>query len=141
MMNAETSTWTCPIPAATGSDEVITLAQGDGGLASRRLIQQHVARILGNDILRRYEDAARLPPTGGPIAFTTDSFVVSPLFFPGGDIGTLAVFGTVNDLIVAGAKPLWLSLSLIIEEGLPMDVLRRVLQSVEIGRASCRERV
>ena len=94
------------------------------------MIQQHVARILGNDILRRYEDAARLPPTGGPIAFTTDSFVVSPLFFPGGDIGTLAVFGTVNDLIVAGAKPLWLSLSLIIEEGLPMDVLRRVLQSV-----------
>lgn len=117
-----------PTPAASG--ELISLAQGDGGLASRRLIQQHVARVLGNDILRRFDDAARLPPINGQIAFTTDSFVVSPLFFPGGDIGTLAVFGTVNDLIVAGAKPRWLSLSLIIEEGLPIDVLQRVLQSV-----------
>lgn len=129
-MNDGTQSWTCPIPTPAADGEVISLAQGDGGAASRRLIQQHVARIVGNDILHRFEDAARLPAFTGEIAFTTDSFVVSPLFFPGGDIGKLAVFGTVNDLIVAGARPRWLSLSLIIEEGLPTDLLRRVLRSV-----------
>jgi hydrogenase expression/formation protein HypE len=75
-------------------------------------------------------DAAQLPAVSGPTAFTVDSFVVSPLFFPGGDIGTLAVFGTVNDLAVAGARPLWLCVSLIIEEGLPLAVLQRVLRSI-----------
>lgn len=129
-MNNETQTWTCPVPTPSADGEVISLAQGDGGAQSRRLIQQQVARILGNDILCRFEDAARLPAMAGEIAFTTDSFVVSPLFFPGGDIGTLAVFGTVNDLVVAGARPRWLSLSLIIEEGLPTELLRRVLDSV-----------
>jgi len=76
------------------------------------------------------DDAARLPRLNSPIALTTDSFVVSPPFFPGGDIGSLAVFGTVNDLAVNGARPGWLTLSLILEEGLPRTVLRRVLQSV-----------
>ena len=137
-MNDELTTWICPMPTPSGSGELISLAHGDGGLASRRLIQQHVARVLGNEILRRLEDAARLPPIHGQIAFTTDSFVVSPLFFPGGDIGTLAVFGTVNDLIVAGARPRWLSLSLIIEEGLPTEVLQRVLQSVAEAAKSAR---
>lgn len=74
-------------------------------------------------------DAALLQQVDGPLAVTTDSFVVSPLFYPGGDIGRLAVFGTVNDLVVAGAEPLWLTLSLIIEEGLPIAVLERVLDS------------
>ena len=129
-MNNETQTWTCPLPTPSADGEVISLAQGDGGAQSRRLIQQHVARIVGNEILCRFEDAARLPALAGEIAFTTDSFVVSPLFFPGGDIGKLAVFGTVNDLIVAGARPRWLSLSLIIEEGLPTELLRRVLESI-----------
>ena len=129
-MNDGTQTWTCPMPAPVADGEVISLAQGDGGAQSRRLIQQHIARIVGNEILRRFEDAARLPALAGEIAFTTDSFVVSPLFFPGGDIGKLAVFGTVNDLVVAGARPRWLSLSLIIEEGLPTELLRRVLASV-----------
>ncbi len=129
-MTGETQTGTCPLPTPAVDGEVIGLAHGEGGMHSRRLIQQTVAQILGNDILCRFDDAARLPARTGQIAFTTDSFVVSPLFFPGGDIGKLAVFGTVNDLIVAGARPLWLSLSLIIEEGLPVEVLRRVLKSV-----------
>lgn len=130
-MNDGTQTWSCPLPTSSADGEVISLAQGDGGAASRRLIQQHVARILGNEILCRFEDAARLPALAGEIAFTTDSFVVSPLFFPGGDIGKLAVFGTVNDLIVAGAQPRWLSLSLMIEEGLSTALLRRVLESID----------
>jgi hydrogenase expression/formation protein HypE len=130
MSNEALPSWNCPLPTSVANGEVIRLAQGDGGAASRRLIQQLVAGILDNDILRRFEDAARLPAPAGELAFTTDSFVVSPLFFPGGDIGQLAVFGTVNDLIVAGAQPRWLSLSLMLEEGLPIDVLRRVLESV-----------
>lgn len=129
-MNDGTQTWTCPISNSSADGEVISLAQGDGGAASRRLIQQQIAQVLGNDILCRFEDSARLPSLTGEIAFTTDSFVVSPLFFPGGDIGKLAVIGTINDLIVAGARPRWLSLSLIIEEGLPTELLRRVLESV-----------
>jgi hydrogenase expression/formation protein HypE len=108
---------------------VITLAHGEGGPQTQRLIQQLVLPMLGNECLRRLEDAARLTAASNHLAFTTDSFVVSPLFFPGGDIGQLAVFGTTNDLIVAGAKPRWLSLSLIIEEGLPIELLRRVLHS------------
>lgn len=109
---------------------MISLAHGDGGLLSRRLMQQLLLPILGNDCLRRLDDAAQIAAPAGPLAFTTDSFVVSPLFFPGGDIGKLALFGTANDLIVAGARPRWLSLSLIIEEGLPIELLRRVLHSV-----------
>jgi hydrogenase expression/formation protein HypE len=85
---------------------------------------------LDNDFLRVAGDAALLPALGGPIAMTTDSFVVSPLFFPGGDIGSLAVFGTVNDLAMAGARPRWISLALIVEEGLEFSVLERVLASV-----------
>ncbi|MFM8218773.1 MAG: AIR synthase related protein, partial [Planctomycetaceae bacterium] len=82
-------------------------------------------------------DAAVLEPPGGRLAFTADSFVVTPLFFPGGDIGRLAVFGTVNDLVVAGASPLWMSLSLILEEGLPLRVLDRVLASVGTALQEC----
>lgn len=129
-MNDETKTWACPILGPSVNGDVVSLAHGDGGRLSRRLIQQEIANLFGSEILSRFDDAARLPKLTGQIAFTTDSFVVSPLFFPGGDIGTLAVFGTINDLIVSGARPLWLSLSLIIEEGLSIDVLRRVLNSV-----------
>jgi hydrogenase expression/formation protein HypE len=83
------------------------------------------------------EDSALLPPFTGRPLFTTDSFVVSPLFFPGGDIGTLAVYGTVNDLVVAGAQPKWLSLALIVEEGLPLATLERVLSSVARAAQTC----
>jgi hydrogenase expression/formation protein HypE len=106
------------------------LAHGEGGRLMRQLIQRRIIPALENEFLRMAGDAAVLPPLRGPIAMTTDSFVVSPLFFPGGDIGSLAVYGTVNDLAVAGAQPRWISLALILEEGLQMPVLERVLASV-----------
>jgi hydrogenase expression/formation protein HypE len=95
----------------------------------RRLIRERILPKLDNEFLRLAGDAAVLPACRGQLALTTDSFVVSPLFFPGGDIGSLAVYGTVNDLAVAGAKPRWISLALILEEGLEIAVLERVLAS------------
>lgn len=111
-------------------DDRITLAHGEGGRLSRRLIQERILPRLKNDILTPLADAALLPRCEHPFAFTADSFVVSPLFFPGGDIGSLAVFGTVNDLAMVGAQPRWLSLSFILEEGLPMTTLDLVLASI-----------
>lgn len=96
----------------------------------RRLIRERIVARLENAHLAAAGDAAVLPALSGSLAFTTDSYVVSPLFFPGGDIGRLAVFGAVNDLSVAGARPRWLSLSLIIEEGLPLATFDRVLESI-----------
>jgi hydrogenase expression/formation protein HypE len=121
--------FTCPsISAASG--ERIALTHGEGGRLMRRLIHERVLPILGSTAPAMDADAAVLPKLDADPAFTTDSFVVSPLFFPGGDIGKLCVFGTVNDLAVVGARPLWISLSLIIEEGLPLGDLDRVLASV-----------
>jgi hydrogenase expression/formation protein HypE len=110
--------------------ERVTLAHGEGGRLTRRLIEEQILPRLGNELLAPLGDSAALPRPDGALALTTDSFVVSPLFFPGGDIGSLAVFGTVNDLAVAGARPLWLTLSLIIEEGLPFATLDRILSSI-----------
>ncbi len=136
---SDSNPWfSCPLPTSADTDQ-ITLAHGEGGRLSRRLIRDHVLSRLGNDTLDRLEDAASLTLSSvtasgsvasGSLAFTTDGYTVSPLFFPGGDIGRLAVFGTVNDLAVTGARPLWLSLALIIEEGLPLSVLDRVLESI-----------
>ena len=120
---------TCPTPVAS-QPERIALAHGEGGRLMRRLIQQQILPVVGNEYLRLGGDAAILPACQGPLAMTTDSFVVSPLFFPGGDIGSLAVYGTVNDLAVAGATPRWISLSLILEEGLELAILDRVLTCV-----------
>jgi hydrogenase expression/formation protein HypE len=120
---------TCPV-LSTNEKEFVTLAHGEGARLTRELIQRRILPWFTNDTLASLGDAARLPIVSGPLAFTSDGFVVSPLFFPGGDIGKLAVYGTTNDLAVAGAQPLWLSLSLIIEEGLPFATLDRVLQSV-----------
>lgn len=119
----------CPVPSL-GDGAVITLSHGEGGLLSRRLIHDHIAAALQCQSLDTGLDAALLPKSDSRLAMTTDSFVVSPLFFPGGDIGSLAIYGTANDLSVAGAKPRWLSLSLILEEGLELAVLDRVLASV-----------
>ena len=130
----------CPI-SIPDNGEVITLAHGEGGRLMRRLIHDHIISAFGtmpsdsqavhqNDPLLLMDDAARLPAIDGEIALSTDSFVVSPLFFPGGDIGSLAVYGTVNDLAVSGARPLYLTLSLIIEEGFPIALLDHVLKSV-----------
>ncbi len=122
---------TCPVLASAGGP-LIALVHGEGGRFSRKLIHEHILPRLGNDALHQLGDAAILPidGTGASLAFTTDGYTVSPLFFPGGDIGRLAVFGTVNDLSVSGAVPRWLSLGMIVEEGLPLDVFDRVLQSI-----------
>jgi len=109
--------------------EEIKLAHGGGGKLMNELIAETIVPALGGGQAAQLADSARLDIERGPLAFTTDSFVVQPLFFPGGDIGRLAVCGTVNDLAARGARPIALSLGLIIEEGLPLETLRRVLRS------------
>jgi hydrogenase expression/formation protein HypE len=113
---------------------VVALAHGAGGRAMRELITDVIAPAFHNPWLAPLEDQARFTPdqlpAGHSLAFTTDSYVVAPLEFAGGDIGSLAVCGTVNDLAVGGAVPRWLSCGLILEEGLPIDTLRRVLASM-----------
>ncbi|HYG57317.1 MAG TPA: hydrogenase expression/formation protein HypE [Symbiobacteriaceae bacterium] len=109
----------------------VTLAHGDGGLATRRLVADLFVAKLANPALEQGGDSAVLDwPGPGRLAMTTDSFVVSPIFFPGGDLGHLAVCGTVNDLAVAGAKPLWLTAGFILEEGFPMADLQRLVDSL-----------
>lgn len=123
-----TFTLSCPAPAVTGGR--ILLAHGGGGRLTRRLIEQVIVPPLTNGALAPLGDGAIVGPVAGRLAFTTDGFVVRPLFFEGGDIGTLAVNGTVNDLAMCGALPLHLSLGFIIEEGFPADDLARVVASV-----------
>ena len=108
----------------------ILLAHGSGGKLSHELIDKIFLAKLSNRFLEKMGDSAVLQPAGR-IAFTTDSYVVSPLFFPGGDIGRLAVCGTVNDLAMSGATPLFLSLALIIEEGFPISDMERIIDSIE----------
>lgn len=120
-------------------DTHITLSHGSGGKATHNLIDGLVAPAFANPWLDALGDAAVFPTNGAgspSLAFTTDSYVVSPLFFPGGDIGKLAVHGTVNDLAVSGAEPRYLSVGLILEEGLGMDVLRRVIGSMAEAAAA-----
>ena len=117
-------------------DQHITLAHGSGGKAMRNLIEDVFLGAFDNPLLSPLEDQAVVPlaglaALGDRLAFTTDSYVVSPLFFPGGDIGTLAVAGTVNDLAVSGARPLYLSCGMVLEEGLPVETLRRVVASMK----------
>jgi hydrogenase expression/formation protein HypE len=117
-------------------DVTINLAHGGGGRAMRDLIEDVFVTAFDNPALAALEDQAVFPLAdlarlGDRLAFTTDSYVVDPLFFPGGDIGTLAVSGTVNDLAMSGAKPLFLSCGMVIEEGLAVDVLRRVAASMQ----------
>ncbi len=107
----------------------ILLDSGSGGRASQRLINDFFLRYFSNEILDKMNDAALLNVTG-PIAMSTDSYTVTPLFFPGGSIGTLAVHGTVNDVSMLGAKPLYLSCAFILEEGLDADILERVVQDM-----------
>jgi hydrogenase expression/formation protein HypE len=104
---------------------------------SRRLVRDLIINILDNEFLRPMADGAVLPDPGEQIVVSTDSFVVSPLFFPGGDIGKLAVFGTVNDLSVSGAESLYLTLGMIIEEGLPLEILQRLLHSIRDAAYRC----
>jgi hydrogenase expression/formation protein HypE len=119
----------CPLPRSRY--DRILLGHGSGGRLTAELIQRIFLPGYGNEVLAALEDQATLPVPSGPrIAFTTDSFVVRPLFFPGGDIGKLAVHGTVNDLAVGGAVPLYLSAAFILEEGLPLDELVRIVASM-----------
>src|SRR5262249_50432968 len=114
-------------------EDRVLLGHGSGGRLSQRLFEELILPLLGNPLLERRDDQAVLRGAAGPaghLGFTTDSFLVTPLFFPAGATGRLAVHGTINALAMAGARPLALSLALILEEGLPLALLRRVLESL-----------
>ncbi len=129
-------------PAPLGRRDTVVLGHGSGGRLSAELIERLIVPTLGGPQLARLEDQAIFDVAEGTrVAFTTDSYVVTPLFFPGGDIAQLAVNGTINDLAVGGARPLALSLALIIQEGFPMDTLRRVLESVRAASSRARVQV
>jgi hydrogenase expression/formation protein HypE len=122
----------CPLPIHQYPN--VMLAHGGGGKLTNQLIETLFFPIFNNPALAAHHDGAVLEFGARKLAFTTDSYVVRPLFFPGGDIGTLAVNGTVNDLAMCGARPLYLSAGFILEEGFPMDSLRRIAESM--GRAA-----
>ena len=123
----------CPLPKLD-SDRVL-LAHGGGGRLTHQLIEKIFMPAFGNPLLEQRHDGAVLPINGSQLAFTTDSFVVRPLIFPGGTIGDLAINGTVNDLAMCGARPLYLSAGFILEEGLEMDTLRTVVASMQQAAA------
>jgi len=111
-------------------DERINMAHGAGGKATHNLVSALFLEAFRNPMLERLEDQAVVSVNGSRLAITTDSFVVSPLFFPGGNIGDLAVNGTINDLVVSGAKPLYLTVGFILEEGFPVSDLKRIVDSM-----------
>ena len=120
---------TCPLPIS--DYPAVLMAHGGGGRLTHQLIERMFLPTFKNSLLEARHDGAVLPMQQGRVAFTTDSYVVKPLFFPGGDIGKLAVTGTVNDLAMCGARPAYLTAAFIIEEGLPMATLWRVVQSMQ----------
>lgn len=126
----------CPVPFTR--HERIVMGHGSGGKLSAELIETMFLPAFRNQYLDRLDDQAVLDINGTRMAFTTDSFVVTPIFFPGGDIGRLAVNGTVNDLAMSGARPLYLSVGFILEEGLPMEELQRVVDSMRAAAAEAR---
>ncbi|HVA93296.1 MAG TPA: hydrogenase expression/formation protein HypE [Candidatus Dormibacteraeota bacterium] len=121
----------CPVPIV--SRDSVLLGHGSGGRMSAELLHDIFLPAFQNSVLARLDDQAIVEVNGCRLAFTTDSFVVKPMFFPGGDIGSLAVNGTINDLAMGGAVPLFLSLAFILEEGLSMDVLRQVVESIRVA--------
>jgi hydrogenase expression/formation protein HypE len=125
----------CPIPISQYPH--VLMAHGGGGKLMHQLIGKMFLTAFGNTLLEMQHDSAVVGWTGKTLAFTTDSYVVRPLFFPGGDIGSMAVHGTVNDLAMSGARPVYLSAAFIIEEGLPMDTLWRVVCSMRDGAQRC----
>jgi hydrogenase expression/formation protein HypE len=129
----------CPTPLP--ARETILLGHGSGGNLSAELLRDIFLPAFENPILSRLNDQAIVNINGSRIALTTDSFVVKPLFFPGGNIGSLAVHGTVNDLAMGGAQPLFLTVAFIIEEGLAMDVLRSIVKSLQRAAADTGVRV
>lgn len=114
----------------TPNDEVILMSHGGGGRRTHQLLRDHIFPPLDNPLLRQMDDSACVEIAGAELAFTTDSYVIRPLFFPGGDIGRIAVCGTVNDLAMQGAQPLYLTLALILEEGLRISELDAIVTSI-----------
>src|SRR5438552_17085472 len=126
---AKLAALSCPAPLTT-RDRVL-LGHGSGGKLSAELVRAIFLPAFSNPALALLNDQAIVSINGARVAITTDSFVVKPLFFPGGDIGSLAVHGTVNDLAMGGAQPLFLSVAFILEEGFSMETLRRVVSSLQ----------
>ncbi len=120
------------------TEDRVRLGHGSGGLLTSKLIHEVILKYFDNDVLNRLEDAAELPAAKQKLAFTTDSYVVDPIFFPGGDIGKLAICGTINDLAMKGATPRFISFALIIEEGLEFSVLEKILKSASRTARSAR---
>lgn len=118
-------------------DETITLSHGEGARATRKLIAEHIVKRIGSLTQGPLSDAGELLVSSNRLAFTTDSYVVSPLAFPGGDIGSMAIYGTVNDLAVAGANPRWISVALIIEEGFMISALDLFLDRMKAAADRC----
>src|SRR5262250_1926839 len=123
----------CPLPI-TATDRIL-LGHGSGGKMTAELLARCYLPAFRNEYLDRLGDGAVLDVGGARLAFTTDAYVVTPLFFPGGDLGMLAVNGTVNDLAMAGARPLYLSAAFIIEEGFPLPELTRIVASARDAAA------
>ncbi|MBS1494303.1 MAG: hydrogenase expression/formation protein HypE [Bacteroidetes bacterium] len=130
-MNEQEFSLSCPIPITNYPN--VMMAHGGGGKLMQQLIEKMFITAFGNSFLEQRTDSVLLNLDKNKIAFTTDSYVVKPLFFPGGDIGSLAVNGTVNDLSMSGAKPMYISLGMIIEEGLPMETLWQIVNSLKIN--------
>ncbi len=124
----------CPMPKL--DFDIITMGHGSGGLLTNRLLESGVFDLLRNELLDEHHDGAAFEVEAGRLAFSTDSYVISPIFFPGGNIGELAVNGTVNDLAMCGAIPRYLSLAFILEEGLPMTEFWEVLLGVKFAAES-----
>ncbi len=135
MADAKITTFnlSCPVPRV--ADDRIVLAHGGGGRLTHQLMEKIFMPAFSNDALEQRHDGAVISINGARLAFTTDSFVVRPLIFPGGNIGDLAINGTVNDLAMCGARPLYLSAGFILEEGLEMDTLRAVVTSMQHAAA------
>ena len=126
---------TCPVPLSQYPH--VLMAHGGGGKLMHQLIGKMFLSAFGNPLLDTQHDSTVVEWTGKKLAFTTDSYVVRPIFFPGGDIGSMAVHGTVNDLAMSGARPLYLSSAFILEEGLPMETLWRVVCSMRDAAQHC----
>ncbi len=122
-------------------DNTIKLGHGSGGLLSSRLIKNIILKYFRNPVLQRLEDSAEITVHAEDLAFTTDSYVVNPIFFPGGDIGKLAICGTVNDLAMKGAEPKYISFSLILEEGFSIHDLEKILKSAALTAKQTRVNV
>ena len=131
MTNFDIDSISCPLPKM--DFDTIQLAHGAGGKLSSDLIEKIFLPRFGNKTLDKLEDQAILNNLGERLAFSTDSFVVDPIFFPGGNIGDLAVNGTINDVAMSGAKPLYLSVGFIIEEGLSLEILHKIALSMEFA--------